>query len=108
MPSEHDQIVELEAEIERLRDAAERCRKIGLAAKLALGLGLASLASALLWFNPVALVLGLALPLGGLALLGSNRSTLDEVAARIRATEARRAGVIDDLGLKSVIDAVDR
>ena len=48
MPSEHDQIVELEAEIERLRDAAERCRKIGLAAKLAIGLGLASLASALI------------------------------------------------------------
>src|SRR3954451_16983000 len=72
MTGEDNLIAELEAEIEHLRDAAERCRKIDLVTRAAIGLGIACLASALLWFKPVALVLGLALLLGGLALSGSS------------------------------------
>src|SRR5688500_10548690 len=48
MPDHHDLIADLEAEIESLRDAAERCRKIARAAKAAFSLGVASLALALL------------------------------------------------------------
>src|SRR3954468_21570911 len=105
MASEHDLIVELEAEIERLRDAAERCRKIDLVTRAAIGLGIACLASALLWCKPVALVLGLALLLGGVALHGSNRSTLQEIVTRIRTTETRRAAAIDELKLGAASDA---
>ena len=36
----HDLIANLEAEIDGLRDSAERCRKIDMAAKAAMGLAL--------------------------------------------------------------------
>jgi|SRR3954468_14967202 hypothetical protein len=107
MASEPDQIAELEAEGERLRDTAERCRKIDLATRAAIGVGIVCLASALLWFRPVALVIGLALLLGGIALNGSNRSTLDEIVARIKTVEALRAAVIDGLELETVSEAAD-
>src|SRR3954469_25367461 len=70
MGSDQDQIAELEAEIERLRDAAERARKIDLATRAAIGLGIACLASSFLWYRPIALVIGLGLLLGGVALNG--------------------------------------
>jgi hypothetical protein len=102
MSDPHELIAELEAEIEHLRDAAERCRKIDLGTKLAIALGVASLAAAVLWFKPVTLMLGIALALGGFALHGSNRSTLDEVVGRIAAVEARRASLIDGLQLQTL------
>lgn len=107
MVSEHEEIAELEAEIERLRDAAERGRKVDLGTKAAIAIGIACLASALVSFRPVALVVGLALLLGGVALQGSNRSTLDEISVRIRATEARRAAMIGGLDLEAVSAAGD-
>ncbi len=57
---------------------------------------------ALLRPQPLALIVGLALVLGGLALLGSNQRTLDETLAAIRAAEARRAEMIDGLRLLNV------
>jgi hypothetical protein len=104
---EQEVIADLEAEIARLRDAAETCRKIDLAAKAAIGFGVACLVYALPWFRPVALVLGLALLLGGLALQGSNRSTLDEIVARTKAAEARRTAMIDGLDLQTVAPILD-
>jgi hypothetical protein len=104
MRDQHELIPELEAEIEHLRDAAEGCRKVDLGTKLAIALGVACLAAALVWFKPLALVLGIALVLGGLALHGSNRSTLDGIVARIRTAEARRAEVIDSLELQTVAE----
>jgi hypothetical protein len=101
MSNQRELIADLEAEIERLRDAAERCGKIGRAAKATVGVGVVCLALSLLSFKPVALVVGVAPVLGGLALHGSNRSTLDEIVARIRATEARRAEVIEGLELQT-------
>jgi hypothetical protein len=65
-------------------------------------LGVAFLALALLGFKPLALVLGVALLLGGIALLGSNNSTLDEIVVRITAAEARRGAMIDGLELRAV------
>jgi hypothetical protein len=65
-------------------------------------LGLVSLTSTLLWFEPAALVFGIALVFGGLALFGSNRRTVDEIVARIRATEVRRAEVFDGLALQTL------
>jgi hypothetical protein len=108
MPDQHELIADLEAEIEHLRDAAERCRKLDLGTKLAIALGVTCLASALVWFKPLALVLGIALVLGGLALHGSNKSTHDEIVAGIRATEARRVGLIDGLELQNVRPTVAR
>jgi predicted aconitase with swiveling domain len=40
--------------------------------------------------------------LAGIPLFGSNRSTLHEILAQVRAQEARRAQMIDGLGLQPV------
>src|SRR5215217_9384658 len=88
-------ISDLEAEIDALRDAAERCRKIDMAAKAAMGIGVALLLVAFLWFSASALVVGIAAILGSIALVGSNRGTLGEIITGIRMAEERRAEVID-------------
>ncbi|MDJ1159916.1 hypothetical protein QNA08_16995 [Chelatococcus sp. SYSU_G07232] len=106
MPDPHDEIAELEAEIEALAEAAERCRKIGVAAKAAAVAGvllLVAVAFGRFRLDPLMLVIGIAGVLGGTVLYGSNRSTLQEILDALGAREARRAGLIDELQLP-VID----
>jgi hypothetical protein len=99
------QVADLEARIEELFLAAERCRKIEVIAKTLIAAGcvlfLATISGALP-LGPTALLLGLAAVLGGLALLGSNRRTLDDTIKSIRTHEARRAKLIDALALQTV------
>ena len=106
MLDQHQLIADLEAEIDGLRDSAERCRKIDMAAKAAMGLGVALLLIGFFRFNAAALVIGIAAVLGSVALVGSNRGTLGEIITRIRLAEARRAEVIDSLGLQMVSDGL--
>jgi hypothetical protein len=75
MLDQHQLVADLEAEIDDLRDSAERCRKIDMAAKAALGVGLALLLVSFFWFSASALVIGIAAVLGSVALVGSNRGT---------------------------------
>jgi hypothetical protein len=75
--SEREQIADLEAEIEHLSEAAERCRKISIAAQALVaagGLVLVATPIGLLRLGPTALVAAIAAILGGLALYGSNGS----------------------------------
>ena len=101
----HEQIARLEAQIEALAATIESCRKIMLVAKVAIAGGAALI---------VAMVLGMVRPelaslsgataalLGGIVLLGSNRSTSDEALAKMQKTEAARTALIDRLELRSV------
>ena len=100
MPNQHELIADLESEIDALRDEAERCRKIDIAAKLALALGCVTLVTAFVRSSAFALVIGIAAVLGSVALLGSNRRTLDEIMAAIRTQEARRSEMIEGLELQ--------
>jgi len=102
MLDQHQLIADLEAEIDGLRDSAERCRKIDMAAKAAMGVGVALLLVSFFWFSASALVIGIAGVLGSVALVGSNRGTLGEITTSIRLAEARRAEVIDALGLETI------
>jgi hypothetical protein len=102
-----DQIARLEAQIEALAETVEGCRKIMLAARAAIAVG------ALLI---LAMILGLVRPelaslagatvalLGGIVLLGSNRSTSDQALAKVKQAEAARAALIDRLELLTVGD----
>lgn len=106
MPEPQREIADLEAEIEELAISAERCRKIIAAAKIATaagGLLTVLFATGWLYLSPFALLVGISAVLGGLATAGSNGSTLDELRTRIRGLEARRAALIDGIGLR-VID----
>ena len=96
---------ELEARIEELFEAAERCQKVIMVARVAIAIGgllLIFIVFGLLRREPIALVAGLTAVLGGVVLLGSNKSTLEEIMASIRAHEARRAQLINALGLQMV------
>ncbi|HLZ03588.1 MAG TPA: hypothetical protein VKR55_15750 [Bradyrhizobium sp.] len=103
-----DEISEIEARIEELAEIAERCRKVVLASKIAIGGGVALLFIALLGLlgpSPVAALGSIALMLGGIVSLGSNVSTLRVTDAAIRAAEARRADLIGGIDLRVVRDA---
>src|SRR5829696_1954404 len=98
----HQQVAVLEAEIDTLRDRAERCRKIDIGGKAALGMGCAMLLVGFLWLNPLPLVIGIALILGSVALLGSNRTTLGATITSITMLEERRVQMINGLELQTV------
>lgn len=107
MHQREDEIANLEAEIEGLSDAAERCQKIESAAKVAIAVGgllLLVVATGMLRLGPEPLLLGIAATLGGIALKGSSRSSRDKIMASIRALEAQRAELIDTLGLRAIRD----
>ena len=53
-------------------------------------------------FDPAAFFAAITAVLAGIALSGTNRSTLDEVTAAIGEREARRRAMIDGLGLRLV------
>jgi hypothetical protein len=101
----HQQIADLEAEIDDLSEAAERCRKSMIIAKVAVVGGLLVFGAALFGLissGPVALLVGIAATLAGIVFYGSSRSTREQIAGRIRQYEARRAELIDRMDLSTV------
>jgi fatty acid desaturase len=99
------EIERLEAQIEALAEKARSCRKLMVGARVAMALGggwLIALMAGALWFDALRLVSAITLALGGLVVYGSNRSTLEETQAAIRAAEARRAALIGGIGLRLV------
>jgi hypothetical protein len=103
-----DQISELEDRIAGLAEIAERCRKISLASKAAIGGGFALLVVTVLGVlgaNEVVALGSIALVIGGIVSLGSNFGTLRQTEAAIRAAEARRSDLIGRIDLRVVHDA---
>ncbi len=101
----HQQIADLEAEIDALSDAAEKCRKSMVVAKAAVGVGILLFVAALLGIlrvDTIVLVIGIAATLAGIGFYGSSRSSLDQISTKIRAYEARRAEMIDGMSLRRV------
>jgi hypothetical protein len=100
-----DDIARLEETIEAFRESLARCRKIALAARVAIGAGAIWLALTLVWLVPfiTALVIGaIAAVIGGIVLAGSNSSTRQHIEARLRASEALRNELIDRMELQTV------
>ena len=101
----HQQITDLEAEIDGLRDAAEQCRKGMVVARLAMLAGVLLSGASLLNLirpDPLLLVVGIAATLAGIGVVGSSRGSLEKLAETVRASEARRAELIDRLDLHAV------
>ncbi len=98
-------IARLEEHIEALRDSIARCRKIALAAKLAIAAGAVWLLLTLVWLVPfiVALVVAaIAAVIGGIVLAGSNSTTWTQTEARLRNSEALRAEMIGGIEMRVV------
>jgi hypothetical protein len=103
-----DDIADIEARIEVLAQAAERCRKFILASKAAIAGGVALLLAAilgLLGVGELAALGSIALMLLGIVSLGSNISTLRQTEAAIGTAERRRSDLISGIDLQVVRDA---
>lgn len=103
-----DEISRIEEQLERLAEVAERCRKIILASKAAIGAGIALLLVTMLglFAGSQATALGsIALVLGGIVSLGSNVSTLRQTLEAISAAELQRSDLIGRIDLRVVADS---
>jgi hypothetical protein len=101
----HEEIAQLEAQIETLAATVESCRKMILLAKVATAGGALLIVAMLVGaLHPEVATLSAATAalLGGIVLLGSNRSTADQALAKMKKAEAARAGLIDRLELRTV------
>ncbi|HEX3340861.1 MAG TPA: hypothetical protein VHT68_17020 [Pseudolabrys sp.] len=100
-----DQIASLEADIEELANGLERCRKAMLLSKVAIAAGgvctLAYFLGAIV-SNPAIMIGAIAAIIGGVVVFGSNSSTAKQIMAAMKAAEARRAELVDLIGLRSV------
>jgi hypothetical protein len=104
----HDQISQLEADIEDLTEVVERCRKVTLISKVAIaagGIWLLAITLGAIRFDAVAMVASMALVIGGIVFFGSNTSTSKQTTVAIKAAEARRAELIDKINPRVVIEA---
>ena len=103
-----DEISELEERIEDLAEIAERCRRIILGSKVAIGVGFVALVLTVLGYlgaRPDVAFGSIALMLIGIVSFGSNVSTLRQTEAAISEAEARRSELIGRIGLRLVHDA---
>ena len=104
-----DEITRLEARLEQLAEAAERCRKIIMFSKVAIAGGCAWLLVMILGLfgsSAVALLGSIALVLGGIVSLGSHVSTLQQTLEAISAAELRRSDMISQIDPRVVDDSL--
>ncbi len=106
-----EDIALIEARIEELAEAIERCRKFSLAAKITIGAGLGWIALSMLSvvsYTPETTIAALAAIILGTVLLGSNATTWTQTEASLRSSEALRADMIGRLELRVVDEGVKR
>lgn len=100
-----DEIARLEARTEQLAARIENCRKVALAARIAVGAGFAVFAAGLLniiHFDIVVVLVSITAVIGGFVLLGSNATTANEAADEMAKAEAARAALIGSIRLRVV------
>ena len=106
-----EDIARIEARIDELAEAIERCRKLSLTAKIAIIAGAAWIALTLLLvipYIPFMTIGALAFVIGGIVLLGSNTTTWRETENAMRASEQMRAEMIARLDLRLVDEGFRR
>ena len=101
----HEQIARLEREIEALAESAARCAKIAVGARIAIGAGgvlFAAMMLGVLQVDGLRLLIAAIFAMGGIVLYGSNRTTAEQIAARIANAERLRTELIGDIELTLV------
>src|SRR3981189_1075979 len=101
----HKQILALEAQIERLAEVVESCRKVILIAKAftaAGGILILAMTIGIVRFEPMIMIGALTAVIGGVVLFGSNWSPSQQSPAALKAAEAQRAELIGKIDLQVV------
>jgi hypothetical protein len=106
-PTPAEQIERFEAQIDELRDAIQRSRRLVLAGRACAFAGAALLVSlivGLAYFTPVRMIVGISLGLGGLVLMGSSVGSTKQLELSLKQTENDRNAAIDALALVQLGD----
>jgi len=96
-----EEIARLEAHLDELAEARERCRKFILVARIAIAGGALWMAAATLGaigFDPVAMVAAIAAVIGGIVVFGSKTTTSKRISAARKDPEALRGELIGGCG----------
>src|SRR5271157_4137922 len=99
-PTPAEQIERLEAQIDELREAIRRSRRLVMAGRVCAFAGAAffvSLALGLATFTPVRMIVGIILGLGGLVLMGSSVGSTKQLELSLKQAEDDRNAAIDAL-----------
>ena len=103
----HEQISQIEAQIDELTDIIERCRKIILISKTAIAAGatvILAIIFGVVGFDPTVLIGAIAAVIGGTVVFGSNTSTLNQTMTAMKSAEAHRAELISRMDFRVVGD----
>ena len=106
-PTPAEQIERLEAEIDELREAIQRSRRLVVAGRACAFAGAALLVALILglaYFTPVRMIVGISLGLGGLVLMGSSVGSTRQLELSLKRTEDERNAAIDALALVQLGD----
>ena len=101
-PTPAEQIERLEAQIDELREAIRRSRRLVAVGRAGAGAGaalLVAVALGLAIFTPVRMIVGISLGLGGLVLMGSSVGSTKELELSLKQAEDERRAAIDALEL---------
>ena len=99
-PTPAEQIERLEAQIDELREAIQRSRKLVVAGRASAFAGAALLICLMLGLatiTPVRMIVGIAVALGGLVLMGSSVGSTKQLELSLKQTEDERNAAIDAL-----------
>ena len=102
-----EQIERLEAEIDELREAIRRSRRLVVVGRACAFAGLALLAGLILGLaivTPIRMIVGVTLALGGLVLVGSSVGSTRQLQLSLKRTEDERIAAIDALKLVELGD----
>ena len=102
-----DEIERLEIRIEELREAIARSRRLRLVGLASAVIGPALIAGfvlGLVAYSPTRVIVAFALAIGGMVLMGSSRSSTEELERALKQVEAERIAAIDALELVQVGD----
>jgi hypothetical protein len=97
-PTLAEQIERLEAEIDELREAIRRSRRLVVVGRACAFAGLALLAGLILGLaivTPIRMIVGVTLALGGLVLMGSSVGSTRQLQLSLKRTEDERIAAID-------------
>jgi hypothetical protein len=100
-----DEIERLEIRIEELSEAIERSRRLRLVGFASAVIGPALIAGfvlGLIAYSPTRVIVAFALAIGGMVLMGSSRSSTEELERALKQTEDERIAAIDALNLVQV------
>ena len=106
-PTPADEIERLEAEIDELREAIRRSRRLVVVGRACAFTGAAllfALIVGLAFFTPVRMIVGISLGLGGLVLMGSSVGSTKQLEHSLKQAEEARNAAIDALKLVQLGD----